>query len=461
MKKKMVMVLLAVLFLVVGTAFAENVKVVKGMTLWRIAELCGERGINWVFIKDVNPQLPPMVTRNFRSVVIIKPGQVLALPLGWSLQSETEDLVQTDSPVTPEPKVEEVLLVDPKLNFGSSAPPKPDADAQQAMQRVAEKFAKAQEAEKKAKASREFWEKTIPLILFLLCLALIGGAILYFLGREIRRWYYDPDRRPAVILGGLSSDSQASLPQIGGHYPGRYTGSRRLKAVEQGIAVRESGPKSFVVDMVFGDGKTRKAEIKPGDKAHRVELMDGTYENYRSHCGNLMGEIKDGKFDYPDGWYFLRTRGSRYEVPQPQPAEVSTEVETPVAEAPVGEPTAPVVGDDSQSPVPEVAPVADVIEPALAVTVEPEKTAPETPSASEGGVPLIPVVAIKPATEVDKPTKFTVSVTFKGKNGDVYTVTAESSTLENQPSKMERTVGKDGSEKVVVMMPNFKGKDKD
>lgn len=441
MKRKMTMVALAMLFLASSSAFAERIEVQKLMTLWSIAERCGKPGVSWPEFYKNNKWLPaPEKTVYGGTIAWIQPGQVINLPEGWHIMTPIDDIVPAEAP-----------LIDPNANFGISEPPKPDADAQQAMAKAAEKFAKEQKAEKKLKASKDFWQKTFPLILFLLCLALIGGAIHYFLGREIKRVLRNPDRHPAVVKGGLSPDSKIALQSISSGYPNRYMGNRKIKAVEQGILGRSSGPKVIVTDMVFGDGTTRKAEMKPGDRVHRVELLDGSYEYYRSHCGNLMAEIKSGQFQLPDGWFFRANRASRYEVPQP---EASVEVETPVAESagtdivaevPAGEPT-PASVDDSRLLAPESAPSADA--------VVPEKTAPENAAENVEKDTSTPVIDMK--FEADsEPTVYTVSVTIDDGKGK-YIVSAVASAQESMPTKVER-ITKPGEDKLVILFPRDRG----
>ncbi len=55
----------------------EFVKVVKGDSLWRIAEDITGDGMNWVKLAEANPE------KHWTRDYIIQPGEMLRLPKDW------------------------------------------------------------------------------------------------------------------------------------------------------------------------------------------------------------------------------------------------------------------------------------------------------------------------------------------------------------------------------------------
>jgi hypothetical protein len=99
-----------------------------------------------------------------------------------------------------------------------------------------------------------------------------------------------------MVAGGLSDDPSVAMAQLNQAYPGK----KAIK-VTRGIVV---GAGSVKVLMAFSD-KSRLTPIKSGESAYEVIYEDGSVAYYKKHCGNLFGEIADGKFNLPKGWRFM------------------------------------------------------------------------------------------------------------------------------------------------------------
>ncbi len=162
--------------------------------------------------------------------------------------------------------------------------------------------------------AKEDWTKgSLPFFIILAVLLLL--LLIYWLTRR------DRINRHPVITGGLSDDLPTATQQINAAYPNQP----RALRVARGVI---NGPDNTRVSMHFSNG-TRTVPLRSGEIVTRVERVGSRIDYYRSHCGNLFGEIHNGQFNLPSGWTFVET--STFTV-TPVPAPVS---ETAITPAPV------------------------------------------------------------------------------------------------------------------------------
>jgi len=166
------------------------------------------------------------------------------------------------------------------------------------------------------KEPKEDWTKgSLPFFIILAVLLLL--LLIYWLAKK----YSNSINHHPVITGGLSDDLPTATQQINAAYPNQP----RALRVSRGVI---NGPSNTRVSMHFSNG-TRTVPLRSGEIVTRVERVGGRVDYYRSHCGNLFGEVHDGQFNLPSGWTFVET--STFTV-TPVPAPVS---ETAITPAPV------------------------------------------------------------------------------------------------------------------------------
>lgn len=87
-------------FSVVAPA-ATTVRVVQGDSLWAITEATGRGGDQWRKLYSANPGLPTPEQVGNKTVVWIRPGQVLTLPEGWGTDSLNASVLEVVEEPTP------------------------------------------------------------------------------------------------------------------------------------------------------------------------------------------------------------------------------------------------------------------------------------------------------------------------------------------------------------------------
>lgn len=96
------------IFLAVAVEAAQ-VRVLQGDSLWGITEAAGRGGEEWRALYAANPGLPAPERAGGKTVVWIRPGQVLNLPEGWGTDkldaSKLEAIQPTPAPATSAPAV--------------------------------------------------------------------------------------------------------------------------------------------------------------------------------------------------------------------------------------------------------------------------------------------------------------------------------------------------------------------
>lgn len=303
-----------------------QVKVLKGDTLWGITEKCDRPGTDFGSLLRVNPQLPKSQDRGHYIYARIHEGQVLNLPPGWRVNPRWH---QDIAPLSP---------ANAQIRSGA-----PDNGV-------------------KSKPATEqlwswpagwLWILAILVMAALLCMFVIARRGTRQRKEEATRDRFDPDNYPPVIPEGLNRNGHVAARQIEQAYPSR---EGQIRRVERGV-VRQNARPPFVANMLFGDDEMRRVLIQNGDQAHRVTLLDGTVEFYRSHCGNLYGpEMRSGRFELPAGWEFVpdhdlqavaevRPHAPRPPVPPAPPAQAEpvsgAATEVPATEEPAPAPAAP------------------------------------------------------------------------------------------------------------------------
>jgi hypothetical protein len=270
------------------------VRVLNGDTAWGITRKCDRPGTDFGTLLAYNPQLPKAVDQGKDVYVRIHEGQVLTLPLGWRINPSHLNSVE--------------YLNIPDLGPSVSTP--------------------------EENRRRDYGAWFLPLLL----VCLVAG-ILYLIHRHFARHAeereMDPNRYSAMIDGGLHSDAGIAKAQIEENYSGR---EGRISRCERGIIRSASGTGALTVSMCFGDGITRNVRLESGMAAHRVTLINGSVEFYRSHCGNLIGpEVRSGQFILPAGWEFVPDRDTvaRADFPPTAPPAPPTPAKT---EPPAAEP---------------------------------------------------------------------------------------------------------------------------
>lgn len=245
-----------------------------------------------------------------------------------------------------------------------------------------------------------------PWLLLLAIVAFIAGFFLLYLNNNSVKVWIDrqrgrrnPDIYPPIMEEGLSQNLTQAAEQITESYPPTAP-SRRIKMVERGRVIRHSGPKVLESRMTFGDGQNRDVDVENGDLVYRVTLLDDTHEFYRTHCGNLMGEVKGGQFELPAGWEFVVEAAQ--DIPQPEDS-------TPAPETPTSTP----------KPEPE--------------------SVPETP-------PVKPA-EVKAPSKTTKPQLQEVEVVVEEDEGAMYTFRAKG-TADAMPTRLEKDGGK-----IVIYFP--------
>lgn len=160
---------------------------------------------------------------------------------------------------------------------------------------------------------------------FLLWLALAVAGVVHLLLHERRRRLKvaaeEEERRmdyrndPPVVVGGLSENPSEALRQVQAattlyHEPGREVisarhGEFRSRNGRNRVALRveHTGPNGLA---------TADRWVNNGDLCTQVRVStnggEPVTEYWLQHCGNRFGEIRDGRFQMPEGWVFAPIR---------------------------------------------------------------------------------------------------------------------------------------------------------
>jgi hypothetical protein len=135
----------------------------------------------------------------------------------------------------------------------------------------------------------------------------------------------DPSRHKPFIDSGICVDD----PEIAFEQLDRARSiilpmdTRSIVGIQSGYLKSIDGDQAVLIPMFFADGKMRKVRVRSTDDIWKVYLDDGTYEYYHGSGGNLMGEVFDGEFCLPDGWYFVPT-APMYSPPEPEKTNTAT-----------------------------------------------------------------------------------------------------------------------------------------
>lgn len=159
---------------------------------------------------------------------------------------------------------------------------------------------------------------------------------------EERQMDYRND--PPVVAGGLSEDPNEALRQIQAadalyhaSEPGRQVvsathGEMRSHNGRERVALRveHTGPNGL---------QTADRWVNSGDRCTEVTVMlagseQPVVEYWLRHCGNRFGEIRDGRFQMPEGWEFVPT--SPAVTVEPDPAAEAEYAAQRVEEAATG-----------------------------------------------------------------------------------------------------------------------------
>lgn len=169
-----------------------------------------------------------------------------------------------------------------------------------------------------------------------------------------RRMDYRND--PPVVAGGLSEDPAQALSQIRAadalyhrDEPGRQVSSARhgtLRSMDdrERVALR--------VEHTGSNGlETADRWVNNGDRCTEVWVsVNGGQpfiEYWLRHCGNRFGEIRDGRFQMPDGWEFVPDSIVAATVPA---ATVQTQPEAPADQSAAEAITAPALANRRNRP---------------------------------------------------------------------------------------------------------------
>ncbi len=159
-----------------------------------------------------------------------------------------------------------------------------------------------------------FWDWFWIILIAIVAAGLIRGGIHFLLNKDLRKKLFrnmfkrkDPDTWEPMIKGADDLNHNDLVDEIV-QTQLFGLGDSIIKS-EQGILVRDSGPKKIEVLMAFGDKRARQVYMFPGEKAVRLTIKDKDgkerLEYYRRHCGNLVGAISEDQFELPDGWRFV------------------------------------------------------------------------------------------------------------------------------------------------------------
>lgn len=148
-------------------------------------------------------------------------------------------------------------------------------------------------------------------------LAIVLGAALFLI------WYLTRNNRHPVIRGGLSNDPALAARQITAAYPRQSP----AVTVTRGTLISADGRPARVMTQ-FSNG-ARNATLQSGESAYQVVRQNGNTDYYRQHCGNLVGEVSDGRFQLPEGWSFVPAGESHQATPATSTNQEATPVPTP------------------------------------------------------------------------------------------------------------------------------------
>lgn len=147
--------------------------------------------------------------------------------------------------------------------------------------------------------------KIISWIFLFIVLCLVAWFLYYMFKNVFKKpEVVSPDENP-VITGGLSDDPAVALQQINAAYPNEP----RAISAQKVMILAPAGVTSANVQMTFSNG-VHTSTIRTGEIYTRVEREGGIIHFYRQHCGNLVGEVANGKFNLPVGWTWSLIRNS-------------------------------------------------------------------------------------------------------------------------------------------------------
>jgi len=113
-----------------------------------------------------------------------------------------------------------------------------------------------------------------------------------------------------MIAGGVSDNPTVALTQISRMYDNLfYDPNRIVKKVERGHL--DGSKDAHVIAPVWYREGVRRVMIPTGTNCYRVTVGhrdNPDYERFEyvmKHCGNLVGEVSDGRFELPEGWTFI------------------------------------------------------------------------------------------------------------------------------------------------------------